>query len=74
MAIKGQPTKAQMRLINLFSQIEDEYLRDIIAEVVTIERRYRSSSAQRFPLKEVRDAVDRNARLKEKKEGLGGQD
>lgn len=60
---RNKPTRAQERLIRLFSKIEDEHIRDIIAEVVTVERDYRSSSQTNFPLKKIRDAVDRNARI-----------
>ena len=56
-------TKPQERLMRLFHQIDDRDIREIMAEVVSIERRYRS--AQKFPMRLVKDAIDNVARLQE---------
>lgn len=58
-------TKAQERLMKIFSEVEDEDIREIMAEVVSIEAKHRSSSAKNFPTRLVRDAVDSVARLQE---------
>ena len=65
-----QPTDAEKRLIILFQQIEDEGIRDIIADVVTIERQYRTGSRRNFPIREVRTAIDRVARVQENMSSL----
>lgn len=67
-AKKHKPTNVEMRLINLFMQIEDEDVREIIADVVKIERQYRSSSRKNFPIREVRSVIDRVARLAEQQQ------
>lgn len=64
-ASQHRPTDAEMRLMTLFLQIEDEDVREIIADVVNIERQYRSSSRKNFPIKDVRNIIDRVARLQE---------
>ncbi len=56
-------TKSQERLMQLFSEIEDEDVREIMGDVVFIERKYRS--ARNFPVRLVRDAIDKVARLQE---------
>ncbi|OQY37009.1 MAG: hypothetical protein B6243_01750 [Anaerolineaceae bacterium 4572_5.2] len=61
-------TKSLQKLIDLFKEIEDEDIREIIAEVVRIERGHRSLSGKRFPMKKVRDVVDSTARLQEERE------
>jgi len=61
-------TKSQERLMKLFSEIEDEDIREIMANVVLIESKHRSSSAKNFPIRLVRDAVDSIARLQEMSE------
>ena len=61
-------TKSLQRLIALFSQIEDEDIREIIADIVMIESKHRSSSRLNFPISDVRNVVDRVARLQEKSE------
>ena len=58
-------TKSHKRLLKLFSEVEDEDIREIMAEVVSIEGKHRSSSARNFPIRLVRDAVDSVARLQE---------
>lgn len=58
-------TKSHERLLKLFSEVEDEDIREIMAEVVSIEGKHRSSSAKNFPIRLVRDAVDSVARLQE---------
>lgn len=60
-----QPTDAEKRLIKLFLQIEDKDIQEMIADVVKIERQHRTGSRQNFPLRDVRNVVDRIARLQE---------
>lgn len=60
-----QPTDAEMRLVKLFREIEDEDIREIIASVVAIERQHRTGSRKNFPMKDVRNVIDRVARLQE---------
>lgn len=59
------PTKFQKRMLSLFEQIDDPDLKEVMANVVMLESRYRSSSAERFPLREIRDIVDAAARRQE---------
>jgi|WetSurMetagenome_2_1015567.scaffolds.fasta_scaffold35426_2 hypothetical protein len=59
--MKEKQFSPQERLRRLFRDIKDPHVRDIISEVVTIEAKYRS--AQKFPLQQIRDVVDNNARL-----------
>lgn len=54
-----------MRMVKLFLQIEDEDLREIIADIVAIERRHRTSKGKNFPLRDVRNVIDRIARMQE---------
>lgn len=61
-------TQSQKRLLELFSEVEDEDTREIMGEVVYIEGKHRSSSAKKFPIRLVRDAVDSVARLQEMSE------
>ena len=56
-------TKSQERLLKLFQEIEDEDIREIMAEVVFVEGKHRS--AKNFPVRLVRDAIDKVARLQE---------
>jgi len=58
-------TRSQHRLVKLFNEIEDEDIREILSEVVSLESKHRSSSAKNFPIRRVRDAVDSVARLQE---------
>ena len=58
-------TKSQKRLLELFREVEGEDIREIMAKVVYIEGKHRSSSARNFPIRLVRDAVDSEARLQE---------
>jgi hypothetical protein len=58
-------TKTQKRMLQLFNDIKDEDLREIIIEVINIEIPNRSS--HNFPIRKVRDAVDSVARLQESK-------
>lgn len=60
-----QPTDAEMRLITLFREIDDVDVREVIANVVAIERQYRTGSRKNFPMKEVRNVIDRVARFQE---------
>lgn len=62
-----KPTDAEMRLIELFFQIEDKDIQEIIADVVRIERQHRTGSRQNFPLRDVRNVIDRVARFQESK-------
>lgn len=61
------PTDAEKRMINLFLQIEDEDIREIIADVVAIERKHRTSSRKNFPIRDVKNVIDRVARMQESK-------
>lgn len=60
-----KPTDAEMRMIKLFLQIEDKDIQEIIADVVSIERQHRTGSRQNFPLRDVRNVIDKVARLQE---------
>lgn len=64
-ADQQKPTDAEMRLIKLFLEIEDKDVREIIADVVGIERQHRTGSRQNFPLRDVRNVIDRVARFQE---------
>jgi len=55
-------TKSQKRLINLFKEVDDEDLQEIMLEVVFLEGKYRSGN---FPTRKVRDIVDAVAKLQE---------
>ncbi|MEM7034157.1 MAG: hypothetical protein AAF629_31740 [Chloroflexota bacterium] len=57
-------TQSMQRLLDLFEQIEDEDVREIISATVMIESKHRSSSRKNFPMQSVRDAVDAIARQK----------
>ena len=65
---RPKPTKSRERLMKLFREVEDEDIREIMAEVIYIEGKHRSSSAKNFPIRLVRDAVDSVARLQEMSE------
>jgi hypothetical protein len=54
------------RLSNLFSKIINENLRNIIADVIQLEKQHRMSSRDNFPKQEIRDIIDREARLIER--------
>ncbi len=62
-------TQSMQRLLDLFEQIEDEDLRNIIAETVFLESKHRSSSLKNFPIREVRNIVETIARLREAQQG-----
>lgn len=64
-------TRSLQRLLDLFSQIEDEDIREIIADVVLIESKHRSSSKKNFPWKDVRTVIDRVALFQEERGGMG---
>jgi hypothetical protein len=66
-ATQQQPTDAEMRLVKLFREIEDENVREIIASIVAIERQHRTGSRKNFPMKDVRNVIDRVARFQESK-------
>jgi hypothetical protein len=63
-------TKSQKRLLDLFTSIEDEDIKEIIIEVINVEVTNRSS--HNFPIRKVRDAVDNVARLQEAGAKKGG--
>lgn len=65
-------TITQKRLLELIMGIEDENIREIIIEVMNIEKSNRSS--HNFPIRKVKDVVDSVARLQEGIEEKGGQD
>jgi hypothetical protein len=59
-------TRTQKRLVNLFKNVNDENIREIIIEVIDIEAKNRSS--HNFPIRKVREVVEDIARLQEKDE------
>ncbi|MCG3209277.1 MAG: hypothetical protein FOGNACKC_02898 [Anaerolineae bacterium] len=61
-------TNSLQRLLDLFNEIEDEDIREIISNIVVIESKHRSSSRETFPWKDVRSEIDKMARLKEERE------
>lgn len=63
--------KSRKKLLNLFSQIEDESIRRIISEVISLESEHRSLSAINFPRRKVEDIIDSEARFIESKRGEG---
>ena len=54
-------TQTEQRLLRYFSSIEDEKIKEIIIDVLNIEKTNRSS--KHFPVQEIRDAIDRVAKL-----------
>jgi len=64
-------SKSMQRLIDLFKQIEDENIKEIIAETVMLESKNRSSSRKNFPMQNLRNIIDSNARLYENKHQKG---
>ena len=61
--------KSRRRIIELFSQVKDDSLRQIISEVVGLENEFRSSI--HFPIKKIEDFVDNEANLIEIKQKRG---
>ena len=57
--------KSRTKLLKLFSKIKDESIKRIIADVISVENEYRSSSAVNFPRKKIEDAIDAEARYLE---------
>lgn len=57
--------KDKDRIIKLFKSIEDSETQEIIANVVLVEQKNRSSSNERFPMRDIRDVIDAVARKKE---------
>lgn len=53
--------KSRKKLLNLFSQIKDESIKRIIAEVISVENEYRFSSSANFPRRKIEDAIDAEA-------------
>jgi hypothetical protein len=64
----SSPPKYQQRLLNLFREVEDQDLQEIMAEVVMVESSHRSSSRKNFPIQQIRDIVDAVARRQEETE------
>jgi hypothetical protein len=54
-------TQTEQRLLRYFSSIEDESIKEIIIDVLNIEKTNRYS--KHFPVQEIRDAIDRVAKL-----------
>lgn len=54
--------KTRKRLLDLFSQIENDSIKQIIVEVISLENEYRFSSAMYFPKKKIEDVIDAEAR------------
>lgn len=50
------------RLLELFKNVKDKTIQHIIAEVVLIEKKNRSSMKDNFPRQDVRNVIDANAR------------
>lgn len=57
--------KDKDRIIKLFKSIEDPETQEIIANVVLVEQKNRTSSNERFPMRDIRDVIDAVARKKE---------
>ncbi len=55
--------KSRQKIINLFSQIQDDSLRTIVSEVVALENEYRPPS--NFPIRKVEAIIDNEAILVE---------
>ena len=55
------------RLVKLFKNISDDTLKIIISDIVQLERAHRMSSRENFPKREIKDIIDKEARLIEKK-------
>jgi len=60
-------TKSEERLLAYFRGIEDDTTRDLLIDVIVIERAHRSST--KFPIKRIREKVDSYARYIEKEMG-----
>jgi hypothetical protein len=54
--------KSRKKLLSLFSQIKDESVKRIIAEVISIENEYRFSSSGNFPRRKIEDVIDAEAK------------
>ena len=65
--------KSRKKLLNLFTQIKDESIRNIISEVIDVEQEFRSSSSVNFPRRKIEDIVDKEAALIELKRINGGK-
>lgn len=61
------------RLLQLFEEIEDRDMREIMIDVIALESRHRSLGKTRFPLQKVEDIIDRVARLREEGTGRGDE-
>lgn len=68
MTRQPQLTSSLRRLLDLFNEIEDGDIREVISDVVAVESRFRSSAGKNFPMREVRDVIDRVVRLQEESE------
>ena len=62
--------KSRIKLLKLFEQIEDESIKLIISEVVSLENKHRSSS-YRFFMRDIESIIDNEAKLLEIQEQQG---
>lgn len=61
--------RSRTKLLKLFSEIEDDSLKTIISEVVSLENEHRSSL--RAPIKKIENIVDSEANLIELRQKRG---
>jgi hypothetical protein len=54
---RSSPTTTA-RLNDLLDKIEDEKIKEIVKEVVSVEISYRSSSRKNFPVQRIRDIIE----------------
>jgi len=59
---KPEMTRSQKKLLNLFKEVEDEDLQEIMIEIVFLEGKHRSGN---FPIRKAYDVVDAVAKLQE---------
>lgn len=62
-------TNNKLRLYNLLASIDDEDIKALLAQCFSLVGRYRSQDLSRFPMSELRDAIDVCALSKESKGG-----
>lgn len=67
------PLPKSKKLLKLFSQIDDESIKEIIAQVISVENEFRYSSATNFSRRKIEDIIDDEANLIEKKRKEGGE-
>lgn len=58
--------KYRTKILNLFGQIKDPAIKDIIANTIDLE--YDNRGSHHFPIKKIEDFIDAEARLIEKNE------